>query len=326
MHALRITRFGNPLEVLSLEERPDPEPGPGEVLVRVEAAPIHPSDLLTVQGLYGALPRLPATGGGEGVGLVQRAGPGVSLPEGARVLLPLGCGSWSTHVLVRAEAVVPVAGGAADQLSMACINPPTAALLLREFVALKPGEWVVQNAANSAVGLALATLARRAGLRTVNVVRREGLEPLLTLAGGDVVLVDGDDLTRRIRQATGGAAVRLSIDAVGGTATGRLLEATASGGTLVCYGIMSGKPGVLSAAPMVFRDVRVRGFWLVRSLQERTPQQRADLMQEMAALVADGTLRAPIDASYRLDQWREAVGRALQGGRDGKVLLVPAAS
>lgn len=321
MHALRITRFGNPAQVLQLEELPDPVPGAGQACVRVEAAPIHPSDLLTVQGLYGALPRLPATGGGEGVGVVEQVGEGVTLPVGTRVLLPLGCGSWSSHVVAKAEALVPVGAGDLLQLAMAAINPPTAALLLRAFESLQPGDWVVQNAANSAVGLALATLARRAGLRTVNIVRREGLESLLQAAGGDVVLVDGDDLTRRIRQSTGGAPVRLTIDAVGGTATGRLLESTASGGTLVCYGIMSGKPGVLSAAPLVFRDVKVRGFWLVRSLLAMTPEARSSLMQEMAALVGDGTLQAPVDAVFPLGSWREAVDRAQQGGRDGKVLF-----
>jgi mitochondrial enoyl-[acyl-carrier protein] reductase / trans-2-enoyl-CoA reductase len=160
----------------------------------------------------------------EGVGRVAELGAGTcDVAVGQLVLLPVGCGSWSTHVVTEAAQLTPLPSEADPlQLSMMTINPPTAALLLREFVTLGQGDWVIQNAANSAVGLYLVQLARHCGHRTVNVVRREGAATAVRQAGGDAVLVDGEDLAQRVTEVTGGAQIRLGIDAVAGTATGRL--------------------------------------------------------------------------------------------------------
>ena len=138
------------------------------------------------------------------------------------MLLPRGCGTWSTHVVAVAAQLLPLPNEADPlQLSMMTINPPTAALLLSEFVTLRPGEWVIQNAANSAVGLYLVQLARYRGYRTVNVVRREDAAEVVREAGGDVVLVDGDDSgAARRRGDRWSARIRLGIDAVAGPRPG----------------------------------------------------------------------------------------------------------
>ena len=163
-------------------------------------------------------------------------GPGV----GQVVLLPRGCGTWSSHVVVDAAQLVQLPNEAdPQQLAMMTINPPTAALLLSEFVRLDQGEWVIQNAANSAVGVYLVQLARARGHRTVNVVRRDDAAAIVQRAGGDAVVTDGDDLARRIADATGGAEVHLGIDAVGGTATGRLADCLSRDAILVNYGRMA---------------------------------------------------------------------------------------
>ena len=165
---------------LSLDTDPLPALADGEVLVAVEAAPINPSDVLTLTGDYGMLPPLPAVGGNEGVGRVAALGAAPDgqpqhLSVGDLVLLPVGAGTWRSHLLADARRLVALPAGADPlQLSMLTVNPATAALLLSEFVALQPGDWVVQNAANSAVGGYLVQLARARGLRTVNVVRRDG--------------------------------------------------------------------------------------------------------------------------------------------------------
>ena len=146
------------------------------------------------------------------------------------MLLPVGCGTWSTHVVVQAAQLRPLPNDADPlQLSMMTVNPPTAALLLSDIVSLGPDDWVIQNAANSAVGLYLVQLARHRGYRTVNVVRREEAAAVVRESGGDVVLVDGDDLARQVAEATGGAKIALGIDAVGGSATGRLAGAWCRG-------------------------------------------------------------------------------------------------
>jgi len=178
-----------------------PDLQPGQVLLEVMAAPINPSDVLTLTGQYGSLPPLPAVGGNEGVGRVIERGPGAEhIAVGQVVLLPVGSGTWATHLVADAARLIALPE-VADyaQLSMLAVNPPTAALLLSDFVQLQPGDWIIQNAANSAVGSYVVQLAALRGVRTVNVVRRESAVAGVAALGGDVVLVDGDDLAARVK-------------------------------------------------------------------------------------------------------------------------------
>ena len=225
MLATQFSAFGAPDKVIELVEQPDPgEPGPGEVIVDAELFPINPADLLNLEGQYGATqPQLPMIPGAEGVGRIAKLGAGVShVKVGDRVLLP-GPGTWRARIKAPAKAVFALPEGIDHkQLAMLRVNPPTAWLMLHEFVAPKPGQWLVQNAANSGVGHCLIRLAREAGMKTVNVVRRAELAEELRAFGADVVLTDGPDLDSRVRAATGGGAMPLAIDAVGGSATQRL--------------------------------------------------------------------------------------------------------
>ena len=322
----RYTRRGPvPQDVIEAVPFALPALQAGEALVAVLAAPINPSDVLTLTGQYGQLPPLPAVGGGEGVGRVQAVGGGVrGLEVGQMVLLPLGSGTWSTHVVAAAAALVPLPAGAdPQQLAMLAVNPPTARLLLSEFVALQAGDWVLQNAANSAVGGYLVQLAKARGLKTVNVVRRESARAAVESLGGDVVLVDGDDLPGRVRQAIGEAKIALGIDAVGGMATERLAQALAPGGTIVNYGAMGGEPCTVSPASLIFRGITLRGFWLARWFRTTDPHVRTALFGELVAMIAAGHLHARIQATYGIDAVKEAVAIAATGERVGKILLVP---
>lgn len=314
-----------PQDVIGVVERDTPRPSAGEVLVEVLAAPINPSDVLTLTGGYGILPDLPAVGGNEGVGRVAALGDGVEAPAiGQTVLLPPGCGSWTTHVVAKPAALVSLPADADPvQLSMITVNPPTAYLLLREFADLRPGDWVLQNAANSAVGGYLVQLARARGLKTVNVVRREGARAVVEAAGGDVVLVDGEGLAERVATATGGARIRLGVDAVGGAATDRLAMSLAPGATLVNYGAMAGEPCHVSAAALIFRGVSVHGFWRARWFREAEAAGLEGLYGELAAGIRAGTLSARVQATYGLDDIRDAVAAAAAEGREGKIVLLP---
>lgn len=326
MKEAQYTQRG-PVPQASIEcvEFPDPVLAEGQVLLQVLAAPINPSDVLTLTGEYGRLPPLPAIGGNEGVGKVVAHGPGVSAPPlGQTVLLPVGLGSWATHVVADAARLMPLPNEADPlQLAMMTVNPPTASLLLSEFADLKPGEWVIQNAANSGVGEYLVQLARRRGLKTVNVVRRDSAVAAVRSAGGDVVLVDGPDLERRVAEATGQAKIRLGIDAIGGQATNRLAACVGEGGTLVNYGMLSGEDCVVSPRAFVFRDVSLRGFWLALWFRKATPAQQQALFGEIGKLIATGQLKTRIHATYDLPQIKQAVAAAAAGERDGKILVVP---
>ncbi|HLD68575.1 MAG TPA: zinc-dependent alcohol dehydrogenase family protein [Pseudomonas sp.] len=297
----------------------------GQALVAVLAAPINPSDVLTLTGQYGMLPPLPAVGGSEGVGRVIELGPDTQGPAvGQAVLLPVGAGTWATHVVVPAARLIPLPNEAdPKQLAMLTVNPPTASLLLSDFASLQPGDWVIQNGANSGVGSYVVQLAKLRGLKTVNVVRRESAVSGVQAQGGDVVLVDGDDLAERVKAATGDAAIKLGIDAVGGMASLRLAASLAEGATIVNYGALSGEPCAVSPRELVFRDITLKGFWLARWFRTTAQPQQFALLTELAGLIAVGTLSTPIQATYDVSQIKEAITAAAAGERQGKILITP---
>ncbi|BAN47467.1 zinc-dependent alcohol dehydrogenase family protein [Metapseudomonas resinovorans] len=318
------TRGPVPQDVIEAVEFELPAVAAGQALVKVLAAPINPSDVLTLTGEYGMLPPLPAIGGNEGVGEVLEVAADVSnLKPGQTVLLPVGCGTWRTHLIADAKQLIPLPSADPQQLAMLTVNPPTAYLMLRDFVELQPGDWVIQNAANSGVGSYLIQLAKIRGLKTINVVRRDSAVAAVAAEGGDVVLVDGPDLPKRVREATGGAPVKLGIDAVGGASTDHLANSLAEGGVLVNYGRMSGEPCQVNPGSFVFRDVTLKGFWLARWFRQATPQQQMQLFGELIQLIASGKLKARIAATYDISQVKEAVAAAASGERDGKIVLVP---
>ncbi|MGY6631441.1 MAG: zinc-dependent alcohol dehydrogenase family protein [Wenzhouxiangella sp.] len=318
-------RGPQPHKLIQAVEFEPAQPAAGEVLVELLAAAINPSDLLTLTGDYGVLPDLPAVGGNEGVGKVVSVGPEVKgLEAGQTVLLPIGCGTWSSHLVLPAKDLIPLPGQADPlQLAMLTINPPTASLLLSELVTLAEGDWVIQNAANSAVGGYLVQLAKSRGIKTVNVVRRESALEAVKQAGGDVVLVDGPDLAKRVAEATGKAKIRLGIDAVGGEATERLAGCLSGGGTLANYGMMSGQPCQISAGQLIFRGITLIGFWLASWFRQATPEQQKALFGDLIGKIATGQLKAPVAGTYPLSRVAEALEAAGQGERDGKILLVP---
>ncbi len=318
------TRGPIPQDVIEAVPFEQPELSTGQVLLEMLAAPINPSDVLTLTGQYGMLPPLPAIGGNEGVAKVIGHGPGVNEPAiGQTVLLPVGIGTWATHMVADAKGLISLPNEVDPiQLSMITVNPPTASLMLSEFVDLQAGDWVVQNAANSGVGSYLIALAKLRGLKTINVVRRESLvEPMLA-AGADVVLVDGPDLAQQVQTATDGTAVKLGIDAVGGSATARLGESLSDGATLVNYGAMSGEPCLLAPSVIIFKDVTVKGFWLAKWFRTATPAQQQELYGHLIGLIATGKLSAPVHATYPVKDIKQAVAAASGGKRDGKIVVV----
>ncbi|MFC3613433.1 zinc-dependent alcohol dehydrogenase family protein [Lutimaribacter marinistellae] len=325
MKKLVYDRHGDPAEVLQLQNLPDPEPGPGEVRLRMKVMTINPADLLTVEGRYGAEPEpLPDTPGFGGYGIVDAVGEGVDRVKPGDAILPLGRGFWSDTVVLDARMAAPAPEGAdPEQAAMMRANPATADLMLRDYVDLQPGDWVVQNAANSAVGRLVARFARDRGLKTVNIVRRDGLEQDLRAEGADAVVVDaGGDLAASILAATGGERPRLALDAVGGQATGALAESLAPGGVVVVYGLLSGEPSVIDARDLVFRDITVTGFWLSEWFGKADRSKIGRLNGFLAEQLAQGRLSVDVAGRYPLEQYAEAMRHAAAAGRDGKILFI----
>jgi NADPH:quinone reductase-like Zn-dependent oxidoreductase len=324
MKQVRFAAFGLPQEVASCADVAEVgAPGSGEVVVDVEAFPINPADLLTMTGGYAVRPELPATLGAEAVGRISAVGSEVQdRSVGDRVIL-LARENWCQQRRVPAAQVLKVPA-AADvlQLAMLKVNPATALLMLKNYVLLRPGDWVIQDAANSGVGTSLIRLAKADGLHTVAVVRRPSLVAPLEAIGADLVVVDGDDLAERV-SAAGAGPIRLAIDGVGGEAVMRLADCLAEGGTVVNYGLLSGKPCMLGAHQTIFKGITLTGFWLQKNL---TSMARADLEALYAGLagrVADGTLAVEVEATYPIEQIQAALEHAGREGRSGKVLVTP---
>jgi trans-2-enoyl-CoA reductase len=206
-----------------------------------------------------------------------------------------------------------------EQAATVRINPGSALYMLREFVPLKAEEWVLQNAANSAVGRAVIQLARALGLRTINLVRRpELIDPLLA-DGADAVLLDDEHAVDRIRELAPNA--RFALNAVGGESALRLANALAESGTLVTYGAMGRQPLRLPNGLLIFKDLRVVGFWLSRWGQRATELEKAAMLNELMQHAVSGILKTEIEKSYRLAEVESALEHARQGRRSGKILF-----
>ena len=322
MHNVQINAFGKPWEVVETVSLPDPgAPGAGEIVVDMEFSPINPSDLVLIRGLYGVKPKLPAPVGSEGVVRIAKIGSGVTgIKEGDRVLFPRGASTWLTRAKVKAEGLFALPDRAdPQQLSMLMVNPPTAYLLLTEYVSLKKGDWVLQTAGNSGVGRAVIAIAKQMGVHTVSIVRRPELVDELKKLGADVVLVEGPDLAKRVREATDKAKIMLALDCVGGPGLMAVNDCLANGGTLVAFGVMSGGPGLFFTAPNIFRDLTLKGFWLLNWFNKNPTERVVEVQKKMAGWIADGTLFTPIEATYPLSESAAALSHSAKG--TGKILF-----
>ena len=323
MKGVQIEAFGIPAEVVKVVEIPDVDaPAAGEVVIALEASPINQYDLLMIAGGYGYRPQLPAIMGTEGAGRVVAVGAGVEhLREGDRTLVPFLHPSWAERIKTNAPWLRPLPSGDINQFAMMGVNPPTAYLLLTDIVKLPRGSWVIQNGANSGVGRAAVAIAKSLGLRTVNVVRRDEVVAEMKALGGDVVLVDGADTTKRVATETENAPIALALDGVGDTSPMHLMNCLSESGVLVSYGGTSRKPMVVNPGSFIFKKQTIRGFWLLYWYQSAQPDEITAMFDHLAPLIAAGTISAPVAATYRFDQVGEAIAKAAQSG--GKVLFTP---
>jgi NADPH:quinone reductase-like Zn-dependent oxidoreductase len=317
MRGAIIKSFGEPSEVLELVDEPEPpRPAAGEVLIGVEYAPVNMNDLYVIQGAFPVRPSLPSFVGNEGVGRVLAVGRGVEhLKVSDRILIPLYAFSWRERLVLPAPGLFRLPDADPRQLAMLGINPPTASLLLDEAPDLKPGDWVVQNAANSGVGRSLIAIAKVRGLRTINLVRRPELVQELRAIGGDLVAVDKDGVLDEIKTAVGADRVPLAIDGVSGKSSTTLATALSAHGTFVIYAYMGGGQVTINPLDLIAKRIIVKGFFL--NHPDIGPKIPAAL-REAIPLVASGAIQLPIAATYPLSSLREAI---LHTQRGGKVLL-----
>lgn len=319
------TTFGEPADVLALEESPVPEPGPGQVRIKTILSPIHNHDLWTVRGSYGYKPELPAIGGSEAVGTVDALGEGVTgITIGQRVSVASVHGSWAEYFLAPAAGLVPVPDSISDEAAAQLIAMPFSAITLLDFLEVASGDWVIQNTANGAVGKTLAMLAAARGVHIVNLVRRDaGVEELAALGIANAVSTATDGWQDRVRAITGDAPIRAAVDSIGGQASAELLSLLDEDGLLVSFGTMAGEPMQISSGNLIFKQAVVKGFWGSKVSAAMPAEAKRRLLGELIRLVASGELKLPAGAVFGLDQVADAVRASLTAGKAGKVLLKP---
>jgi len=314
---------GNPAEVLHVESQRWPTPGAGEVIVKMRAAPVNPADLNQIEGKYPVRAQLPATPGFEGAGIIADVDRDVTnVAAGALVILPHNIGTWRDAVAVKADELVVVPAGIKPvHAAMLKINPMTAWRLLHDYVDLARGDWLIQNAANSAAGRAVIQIAHELGYKTVNVVRRSELISELRAEGGDVVLVDSENLRHEVKDAIGGLPIRLGLNAVGGESALRLANCLAPGSTLVTYGAMSLQPLKIPNGLLIFKDLRFRGIWINKWYDNATQAQRMEAFQHLFEMAQRGLLQTKVEKAYPLSEAKTAVAHAARGQRSGKIIF-----
>jgi NADPH2:quinone reductase len=239
--------------------------------------------------------------------------------------IPLGAGgTWRESVVVAAAQLLPVPDAVSDETAAQfVVNPVTAWVMLEEELALRPGDWLAQTAAGSALGRLVIQLAQQRGYHTVNLVRRAAAVTELRDLGADAVFSsDEADVVGRVRALTEGRGVAAALDAVGGETGALALRCLRPGGTLLVYGLLGGEPLPLHNGEMLFRGLTVRGFWLTHWFQHTPPERVQTTLRELMGLMAGGQLATAVEATYDLADFRAAMAHAQRPGRQGKIVLI----
>ncbi|MBT5571751.1 MAG: zinc-dependent alcohol dehydrogenase family protein [Alphaproteobacteria bacterium] len=327
---IQFDQFGPASEVLQCVDAPSPpSPGAGEVEIEMIYMPLNPSDLMMTGGIYGGPPpALPCDMGREGVGRIAGLGPEVSGFSVGDLVMPFTAPTWQSRIVRPVDALIALPSGIElQQAAMLRSGPATAALMLRDYVTLQEGDWVIQNVANSAVGTCFAQLAGNRGIRTLNIVRRMGSGAHLNDIPGAVVIEHlggpSDELKQKVAEATAGEPVKLGLDAIAGPSTDALAQCLANGATLVNYGVLSKEPCQIYGGHLHFRNITMRGFWMSQWLQLSAPEEIQALYGELAELMDAGVLKMAIAGVYSFDQIKDAAAHSAGESRDGKILIGP---
>ncbi|OCB47031.1 zinc-dependent alcohol dehydrogenase family protein [Mycolicibacterium porcinum] len=333
MRCVVAEKVGEPSEVLQLQTRPVPRPGPGQVLVRVVAAPVEASDLHTIRGRYGFTPEFPAVPGIESVGLIEELGSGAEgLTIGQRVMTIGVTGTWQEYVVADAEKVLPVPPGMSTSTAAQLLsNPLTAVILTGDVLDVRPGEWLLQTAAGSTVGQLVIQLGAHIGFQTLNVVRRRSaVDDILAMGGTAVICTEDEDLRERVADIAGEGGVSKAIDCVSGQVGADVSRALAPHGELVVYGALSTHrqtdPGKLTipifARSLIYETKSVRGFWLFRWLTETPRDRLVATIDRTVQLAGGGVLRVPEGQPIPVEKFGDAVHLAEAPQHGGKPLLM----
>ncbi|MCR6635238.1 zinc-binding dehydrogenase [Devosia sp.] len=314
------SEFGTPEKVLQTKEVERPQPGPGQVLVKMVLSPVHNHDLMTIAGHYGFKPALPAVPGTEAVGVVEALGEGVThLKQGQRVAGGAEK-TWAEYYLATAARLVPVPDSVSDETACQLVSMPLSAKMLLDTLEVGAGDWIAINAANGAVGKLLAQYGAEKGVNVLGLVRRDAaVDEMAALGFKTVVATEGEDWQEKVRTITGGAPIIRGIESLGGDGAAQLSGILADGAQLISFGAMTGRPLKISAGELLFRNISVKGFWGAKPPVK--PERIGELLGELIRDAAAGKLVLDIEAAYPITDVAEAVRASGEPGRKGKIAI-----
>jgi NADPH:quinone reductase-like Zn-dependent oxidoreductase len=321
-----IHSFGQPNSVVSIDSAPIPQPAPGQVRVRLIAAPVNPSDLMTIRGIYTKIPNLPFVPGYEGVGIVEAAGAGLlgRFFVGKRVAFLSGDGgTWAQHALLPARQVVPISDQVpSEQAASFFVNPVTAYALTRQILKVPTGQPLLISAAGSTLGQMVIRLAKRFGFKSIAWIRRpEAIDELRQLGADHVIAGPPEQLADLLRPITAGQGIKYAIDCVGGATGSAIINQLAPAGRLIVYGTMSNEPLQFSSRILMGKGSSVEGFWLGNHMAGLSLLQKLSLVRSVGKLIKEGVLASRTGANFPLQQITSAIDEAERPARQGKVLL-----
>ncbi|SEM90042.1 NADPH:quinone reductase [Stigmatella aurantiaca] len=327
MRALCLTDYGGGPHALRLVRRPVPKPAPGQLLVRVKAAPIHPADQMFMRGQYGVKKPLPVVPGFEGSGTVVAAGSLAGrLLVGRRVGVSSAQsqdGTWAEYVVVPMSQCLPLLPGIDDEQGASLFVNPFSAWAMMELARQGKHRALVQSAAASTLGRMLLRLSLQAGIPLVNIVRRAEQEELLRGLGAEHVVNSSEpEFEERLRLRCHELGVTLGFDAVAGAMTGQLLQALPEGGTVVVYGALSGEESRVPVGELIFRRQKVEGFWLGTWLSQGFGKSQLRALVEVPLRMGKA-FETPVRACFPLEAAEEALRLAGTDMTSGKVFFTP---
>jgi len=325
--ALRYTQYGSPTSVLKLESENLANLKDDQVLVKMVAAPINPADLNMIEGTYAKKANLPAIAGNEGVGIVVEAGSKSPFKANQHVIpATAGLGTWRTHGVFNHSDLLAVPSDIKPEYAATVsVNPATAYRLLEDFQDLQPGDVIIQNGANSAVGIAVIQLAKHRGVKTINVVRDrpkfDEMHQRLRDLGADIVVTDTYLQTSQFKRLLSDMAKpKLALNCVGGQSATDIARTLGDNGTLVTYGGMSRKPVVLPTSLFIFKNIESKGFWLTKWNEENGVEKRQQTLDALFQHIRKDQLK--IWAEKRsFNEWSQAIEDSSAGFKDRKIVL-----
>lgn len=328
MRAVELRSYEEGEGGLKVVERPVPRPGRGEVLVRMAATPVNPSDLMFVRGMYGQRKRLPVVPGFEGSGVVVESGRGFMARylRGRRVACAApfdGDGTWAEYMVAAAAQCIPLRRGVELEHAASMIVNPFTAWALLDLARRAGAGAVVQTAAASALGRMVVRLGRSGGVGVVNVVRRDEQVELLRAEGAEHVLNSGaEDFDERLRELCARLRATVAFEAVAGEMTGRVLRAMPKGGRAVVYGALSHEGCLVDPRSLIFESKRVEGFWLSEWLRGQNALRRILVAGKVQKLLS-GELKTEVRARLPLERAAEGLRQYQRDMTGGKIILVP---